>query len=237
MINIIFLNSHPIQYYAPLYKELTHSKKLNIQVWYCSDHGINEDIDIQFGRKIKWDIPLLEGYNYLFLKNNSIKRGINNGFFGLINLELISKIRNLPKDAIIVVPGWNYLSYWIAFLSGFLFKKRIAFRSESPLSHEKNKTVINKLLRNILFKHIIFKRINFAFYVGIENLKFYEYYNVDNNKLIYTPYCVDNNRFQCQYEELKTTTNKLELRNILNVPSNKKIILYSGKFYQKKKPT
>ena len=46
MTNFIFLNSHPIQYYAPLYKELSSSKKIKIQVWYCCKHGLNDDIDI-----------------------------------------------------------------------------------------------------------------------------------------------------------------------------------------------
>ena len=92
MIKYIFLNSHPIQYYAPLYKELSSSKKIKIQVWYCCKHGLNDDNDVQFGRKIKWDIPLLDGYDYLFLKNRSLKPGINNGFFGLFNLDLINSL-------------------------------------------------------------------------------------------------------------------------------------------------
>ncbi len=236
MLNIIFLNSHPIQYYAPLYKELSLSKKINIEVWYLSDHGIREDIDIQFGAIFKWDIPLLEGYNYIFLKNNSLKPGINNGFFGLLNLELIKMVKNLPKKSIIVIPGWNYLSYWIAILTAFFYRKHVAFRSESPLSHEKNKSTFNKFFRTFLFKKFLFKQISYAFFVGKENFNFYKYFNIKNEKLVYTPYCVDNERFQMQYDNLFKNSNKQIVRESLNIPIDKKIILYSGKFIKKKNP-
>jgi glycosyltransferase involved in cell wall biosynthesis len=236
MNNIVFLNSHPIQYFAPLYKELTLSKKLDVQVWYASDHGINDDVDLQFGRKVKWDIPMLDGYNYLFLKNNSRVPGINNGFFGLINFDLFLRIKNLPKSTIIVIPGWNYLSYWFAFAAAFLYGKRIAFRSESPLSHEKNKSRVKRYFRHVLFRYVVFKRIDFAFYIGSENLYFYNYFKVDHHKLIYTPYSVDNVKFQQQYDYYKKTTSKANLRVDLNIPVDKKVILYSGKFIHKKNP-
>ena len=85
MKDIIFINSHPIQYFAPLYKYM-NAHGVKTKAWYCSDESIKGGLDVQFGVDVKWDIPLLEGYEYKFFKNQSWKPSHFNGFFGLINL-------------------------------------------------------------------------------------------------------------------------------------------------------
>lgn len=66
---LAILNTHPIQYFAPLYKRLAQQENIELTVLYCSRWGLDAYIDPQFKTIVKWDIPLLEGYNYKFLKN------------------------------------------------------------------------------------------------------------------------------------------------------------------------
>ncbi|RME13221.1 MAG: glycosyltransferase family 1 protein, partial [Bacteroidetes bacterium] len=33
-----------------------------LEVWYCSAHGLKGEVDREFGTSVKWDIPVLEGY-------------------------------------------------------------------------------------------------------------------------------------------------------------------------------
>jgi hypothetical protein len=73
---IIIINSHPIQYFAPLYKKMTE-EGLDVEVWYCSDESIRGENDKGFGTTVKWDIPLLDGYRYRFFKNHSNKPSIS----------------------------------------------------------------------------------------------------------------------------------------------------------------
>ncbi|MBL0024758.1 MAG: hypothetical protein IPO98_06935 [Saprospiraceae bacterium] len=65
---IIFISTHPIQYIVPLYQVIEEHGQLNYEVVYCTDETIKYEIDKHFGREIKWDIPLLEGYKHKFLK-------------------------------------------------------------------------------------------------------------------------------------------------------------------------
>jgi len=64
--SFIFLNSHPIQYFAPLYRYLTE-QGIALEVLYCSG-GAAGKFDREFGREVQWDIPLLEGIYYDFFK-------------------------------------------------------------------------------------------------------------------------------------------------------------------------
>src|ERR1700733_9043721 len=97
MRNVIFINSHPIQYFAPLYKYMNDHGTRTI-AWYCSSESANEELDKEFGVSIKWDIPLFEGYEYLFFKNYSWRPSHSNGFWGLINLGMIKQLFIIPKS-------------------------------------------------------------------------------------------------------------------------------------------
>src|SRR5436190_20804728 len=98
---VIFINSHPIQYFAPLYKYLNEHNVL-AECWYCSDENVKGHHDRQFGAEVAWDIPLLDGYPYRFFKNRSWKPSLYNGFFGLINPGVIGALYKEPSSVVVV---------------------------------------------------------------------------------------------------------------------------------------
>ncbi len=53
-MKVIYLNSHPIQYYSPLFKALNKELEEEFEVWYCSKHGHKGQGDKLFGAGIKW---------------------------------------------------------------------------------------------------------------------------------------------------------------------------------------
>src|SRR5215216_5830713 len=59
---IAVLNSHPIQYFAPLYAYLNRAPDLDVTALYLSDVSIRGGKDAGFGREVKWDVDLLAGY-------------------------------------------------------------------------------------------------------------------------------------------------------------------------------
>ena len=61
------LNSHPIQYFAPLYAYLNTAPDLEVTALYLSDVSIRGGKDSGFGRDVKWDVDLLAGYRSVFL--------------------------------------------------------------------------------------------------------------------------------------------------------------------------
>lgn len=230
--NIIIVVTHPIQYFVPLYQEISKERDLNLKVYYCSDETVNGGIDKHFGISIKWDIPLLEGYKFKFLKNNSWKSSFNNGFWGVINFSIIKELIRSPKS-LVIVNGWSNFSYILTFIVGRLVGHKMAIRCEAPLFKEKKANNFKYYLRRFFLKDILFKYlIDIYFYVGSQNRKFYEYYKIEKEKLIYTPYSVNNEHFQ----KLNQVFDKEKLRNQFGYKMEDFIILFTGKFYEIKRP-
>lgn len=225
---MLFFLSHPIQYVSPLLRELSLQTTLKVY-YYGGQTAVNDDKG--FGQKVTWDIPLLDGYNYEFLKNSSGSKGMNTRFFDAINWSVFKVLRQ-SDDNVVIVNGWAYVSDWFVFLAAKLYGKKVWMRAEMPWNQEELKPKsFKKSLKFILFKYIIFKYfIDKFLYIGSQNKKYYLMHGVMETRLIFAPYAVDNQRFQC----LKT--DGLSARQKWNIDAKQIVILYSGKLIDKKKP-
>jgi len=230
--DVIFINSHPIQYFAPLYKYM-NEQGVKTKCWYCSDESLGVAEDKEFGVKIKWDVPLLDGYEAVFFKNYSWKPSHFSGFFGLMNLGMIVSLFRIKKS-VIIVHGWHYFSHFLILLLGGLKGHTICVRCDIPLKQEKLKSGWKQKLKYFVYKHFLFSRISKFLYVGEQNRLFYKSYEIADKKLLFCPYAVDNDRFQASYEMLKP--NRDNLRGSLGIGVSSKVIVFSGKYIEKKKP-
>ena len=227
---IIFLNSHPIQYFVPLYQQLAKDPDFSLMVLYCSDETINGATDQQFGVKVHWDIPLLQEYNFKFLRNYSFKPSIFKGFWGLMNWGIINYLRKAPKSYLIV-HGWASFSHILAIVFGKMFGHTICLRAETPLNQEILKNVFIRALKNCWLR-FLFLFIDKFLFIGKQNKLFYQSLGVSVSNLIFIPYAVDNKRFQT----VAAQNNKASAREYLKLATDKKIILFSGKYIDKKRP-
>jgi glycosyltransferase involved in cell wall biosynthesis len=87
---------------------------------------------------------------------------------------------------------------------------------------------IKRSIKYFILKHF-FKYIDYFLYIGILNKNFFLEHGVPSKKLFISPYCVDNEYFK------KKKINKNKLKKKLNL-NYKIIILYVGKFIERKKP-
>lgn len=216
-MKIAFLISHPIQYYSPLFTEL--SKKIDLTVLYCSDESVKTLKDHDFATTIKWDIDLLKGYKYKFLKNNSPIKSIFKPPFGLINLSIKKEIK---KYDAIIIHGWHYITHQLAFQHAKKYNIPYYIHSETPLNQELLKSRWKRYIKKIILNKIFQNATGFLA-IGAENKRFYESFGINNKKIILTPYAINNNHFK----KTKIKPN--------NWPKEK-IILFSGKLINKKRP-
>ena len=211
---------------------MAEQKEIDLKVFYLTKHTLG-GLDKQFGKKIEWDTPLLEGYNYEFIKNHSSKPAVSGSFFGLINLGIIKKIRKENPD-IVIIHGWTYFTNWFIFIFSFLFKAKIWMRAESPLNQELKKKKIVLFLKKIALKYFLFKLIDKFLYLGKQNKEFYKFYGVKEKRLIFAPYSVDNERFSETYNQYKD--NISDIKKDLGLLPDNKIVLSVGKYMTKKRP-
>lgn len=226
----IFL-SHPIHYHISVYRILAQNKDLDLTVYFYSNFGLGKHIDPQFKTEIDFKKEdILEGYNYVFLRNLSRVRNFK--FFDFINYE-IPKIVWSQKPDYVLINSWSYFSDWLVIFACLFSKTKLCLRSENPLCHEAKKPKWKIWIKKIILG-FLFKQVDIFFYIGKENKEFLKFYGADESKMIFTPYAVDNDYFKKEYEKLKNK--KDELRNEMGINNKDIVILFVGKLIPKKRP-
>ena len=224
MHNLAIITTHPIQYYAPVFKFL--ATKCELKVFYTWGLGGEaEKLDKDFGKTFKWDIPLLDGYEYEFLENTAKDTGSHH-FRGIRNPKIISRI-SLFKPDVILVYGWAYQSH-LKVLRNFIGRIPIWFRGDSTLMDDQ--ATWKKTIRKAILTYV-YKKVDKAFYVGSENKEYFKAFGLREDQLIFAPHAVDNDRFaESRKEEAE------ELRTALTIKPEDILILFAGKFEWKKNP-
>lgn len=230
---MLYVLSHPIQYLSPLLKAL--SQKTKLKVLYCSESGLKSSFDKGFSVRFSWDTPLLDGYDYTFIKNFREGQFMQNKFWDIFNPGIISTIWR-SHEKIIIVNGWSYSTNWLVFITGKLAGKEIWLRAENPLNQEIRKRPIIIFLKKIILRHILFRLlVNKFLFIGSQNRQFYEFYGVsDSSKFIFTPYSVNNDFFREKHKELFPI--RENLRNLIGISKDTFVFLFSGKYIHKKRP-
>lgn len=229
MINkIAIVTTHPIQYYAPLFKLL--AKEVDIKVFYTWGENSVEKFDPGFGKNIEWDIPLLDGYEYTFLQNTSKKPGSHH-FKGIDNPTIIKEISEYSPSAILVF-GWSYKSH-LKVMHNFKGKVPVYFRGDSTLLDNVNSTIKEKL--KLFFKKLllrwVYSNVDKVFYVGSANKAYFEWSGLAERQLVFVPHAIDNTRFAKDYR-----VEASELKENLKIPQTAIVILFAGKLESKKNP-
>jgi glycosyltransferase involved in cell wall biosynthesis len=229
MKKLAIVSTHPIQYNAPFFKMLHERGNINIHVFYTwSQSESGKKFDPGFGMEIKWDIPLLEGYNYTFVNNVSTKPGSHH-FKGINNPTLIDEIQHWKPDALLVY-GWSFTSH-LKLLRFFKGRVPVLFRGDSTLLNEKEN--IKKYLRRIFLKYV-YSFVDVALYAGLANKAYFLAHGIKENKLFFMPHAIDNDRF-CKNES--HIANGMALRRKLLIEDDVLIFLFAAKLDNNKNAT
>lgn len=199
----------------------------DFEVVYFTNHTLG-GLDKQFGVNVDWDVPLLEGYKYVFLKNYSWKPAVSGSFFGLVNFGIVSYLIKRKPDCI-VVHGWGYFSSILLLVSAKLLGIKVMLRAESPIRSE-----INKSKLNFLIKRSILDLCSGFLYIGKENKAFYNFFGRSESDLFFAPYSVDNKRFLEAKSKFLNIEDNIKLK--FKIPDDHKVILCCGKLIEKKRP-
>ncbi len=218
MQKVVFIISHPIQYYVPLLQGLSNNKDLDIVVLYTWGENSIAKFDPGFNRVVEWDMPLLDGYKYEFLTNISADPGTHH-FNGINNPDIIKRINELKPDKLVVF-GWSFKSH-LKVLKTFKGKIPIYFRGDSHLLTETN--FIKNILRRIYLTWI-YKHIDFAIAVGTQNKLYYKCMGLKDSQILFAPHAIDDKRF----------LDNTEIDKSIPFPINNIKFIYVGKFEYRK---
>ena len=220
--------SHPIPYHILVYREL--ARRIDLKVFFYSRFGVEKYFDPQFKKEISWDIPLLDGYQYVFLKNRS--PGKNFSFWDFINFDILKVLKQEKFDAVLL-NSWSYASDWIALFFCLFLRIPVLFRVENAYIHELQKPKWKIYLKKIVLGKFIFSFVNTFLYIGEQNRKFLRYYEVPERKLFPALYCIENDRFANAYDRL--CSKRRELRDKWDIPQDAVVIFSGGTKLSRKK--
>jgi glycosyltransferase involved in cell wall biosynthesis len=224
------LNSHPIQYFAPLYRRIAATDDIDLTVYFCSRQGLSSGyVDPGFGKEIVWDIPLLEGYRHKFLGTLRADAGPK-GFFSLINPSIVAELRRERFDAIIV-HGHNFATNVLAIAAAKVVGTAVFMRGETHLFLRRSR--VKRLLRRPLMT-LLYGMCDACLYIGTWNRQFYEHHGVAPGKLFLVPYTVDNDFFAGQADMSRDAA--AELRREFGVDEQAALVLYASKLIPRKRP-
>ncbi|MFD2873468.1 glycosyltransferase family 4 protein [Mucilaginibacter ximonensis] len=225
MKRLAIITTHPIQYYAPIFKLLHQRGQIAIKVFYTWGEASLHNYDPGFQQTIQWDMPLLEGYSFEWVQNTSANPGSHH-YKGIITPYLNKQVENWNPDAVLVF-GWAYKGHLSA-MRYFSGKVPVFFRGDSTLLDKL--AGIKSAVKKVFLKRV-YSNVDCAFYVGINNRAYYKAYGLDDRQLIFAPHAVDNEKFSARRDQ-----EILDLRNRFNLVDEDILILFAGKFEPKKNP-
>ncbi|RYG54371.1 MAG: glycosyltransferase [Chitinophagaceae bacterium] len=218
------VTTHPIQYYAPVFQHLA-KQDLTLRVFYTWGKESVQKYDPDFHRVIEWDVPLLEGYDFVFLRNTSTRPGTHH-FKGIINPSAVQAIEQFRPDAILVY-GWSWHSH-LKILRHFSGKLPVWFRGDSTLLDPQPH--LKKLIRKVLLTWV-YRHIDLAFYVGSHNKRYFSAFGLKEKQLFFSPHSIDNVRFANSMP-----AKAKDYRNKWGLSDSSILILFAGKLEPKKDP-
>lgn len=228
-IKLAIISTHPIQYYAPVFRALTQSQQVTPKVFFTwSQTAEGPVFDPGFGTRFSWDVPLLDGYDHVFVPNVA-KRPGSNHFRGVQNPQLTEMITSWGADAVLVF-AWNMQSHLRA-LRYFKGRIPVLFRGDSTLLNRRS--ALRTLARRIVLRWV-YSHVDVAIAVGQNNRDYYAWSGLTSRQLAYAPHSVDTRRFgdaggSCEERAW-------QWRADLGIPPETTVFVFAAKFQPLKEP-
>ena len=209
---LTYFVSHPIQYQAPLLRRISGDPSIDLQVIFEKDFSTDSHFDHGFQTEIRWDVPLRDGYN------NSL----------LIDTDVEDLIRE--SDAI-WLHGWESLNFRKILYRASQLGKPVLMRGENWSAAPPEGSGLRKVIKRI-YLNKIFENCSAFLTIGTRNRDYYLAHGVSPKILFDMPYAVDNLFFSTRANAESANV----VRASLGVGSDRKIILFAGKFTKRKNP-
>lgn len=226
---LLIVDTHPVQYRAPIYQELYKRIGERLFVLYLYDYSVKNGFDKEFGIHLSWDLPLLSGYSNKIIFNSFDDKNCFK-WYSYISFIICAFWNNRPD--VVLLNGIGESHYLIALFLTKLFGIPVCLRSETQdnaFYRSRHKTLLR-----FVFYRLIYSLINHFFYIGKLNKEHYLKHKVKTYKISQAKYCtVDKNLHLSYYEKLNIRKNH---RDNLKISIDSFLIGFSGKLIPKKNP-
>lgn len=216
--------SHPIQYYAPIFREL--ARRVDLHVFYGQSLTPAQQAT-GFGRPFEWDVDLLSGYSSSFLTNVSATPGTDH-FLGCDTPAIGVELKRGRFDSVLVV-GWYLKTFIQATRAARRLGLPVLVRGDSQLATPRSLAL--RAAKAFAYPFLL-RAFDAALYVGQRSRAYFEHYRYPARRLFFSPHCVDTGWFASR----ATRDAGRDLRSRLRIDPGEKVVLFAGKLLPIKRP-
>jgi glycosyltransferase involved in cell wall biosynthesis len=208
MSSLAVVSTHPVQYYAPIFRELSEKLEGRIKVFYEIVPNRTQQ-GVGYEREFSWDVDLLAGYRYAV------------GQAGLYELR---EALERKEYTVLLMMGWQG-----TFLLRSLFFSKISgipvmVRGDSHLNTPRS--WIKRMVKEPIYR-IFLSQFDLCLSVGDASAAYYHHYDVPKNKILPSPHCVDNEWFGSKRKELRARRGELRAR--WGLKNEDRVFLFVGR--------
>jgi glycosyltransferase involved in cell wall biosynthesis len=221
------LAGRPVYYHAPLYRLVAQHPAIDFTAFFASDVGARRPVHLA-GAAANFGGSPLGGFKSVFLGGSA--GAIPSGFWSLRNPEIVSKLARGRFD-VLWLHGYNTATHLLALLTQRCVGGPILLRDEQNLLSPRArwKTSVKKRVLPLLFRGVS------GLYIGTENKAWLMQWGIPDTKLFFTPYTVDNERWQ--HEATQFAPQRVALRQQFGIDDPTcPVILSLGRLVEQKQP-
>jgi glycosyltransferase involved in cell wall biosynthesis len=224
-MHLAIVASHPIQYYAPLFREL--ARRLDLTVFYAHRATSSDQARAGFGIGFDWDIDLLSDYEYVFLRNVGNQPGLDR-YAGCDTPEIGARLAEGRFNAVLIL-GWHLKTYLQAGLTAKRLRLPLIARGDSHLVTPRS--TVKRAGKAVAYPAFL-RLFDAALYVGQRSHAYWTHYRYPAPRMFFSPHCVDTDWFFAR----ATTAARTALRARLGLADATKVALFAGKLVPFKRP-
>lgn len=227
-VRLALLAASPRYFQAPLYRAVAHHKAIDFTAIFASSEGLRPH-DAGYARQFVWDVDSTDGFRHIFLRRSG-RNPVVGRFLSLRDWDVAAVVARGGFE-VLWLNGYNFLTHQLAAATQRGLAKPLLIREEQTLLHARPrlKAVVRALALRLLFSQAR------GLYIGTENRRWFERYGMPPERLHFSPYCVDNDRFRLQAASL--APHRDALRSEFGLSKNGgSVILTVARLIPKKQP-
>ena len=213
---------------SPLLQRMAHHPRLDVRTVYCRLRGAKAGVDPEFGAKIQWDIPLLDGYDWVEIPNKGTD---SEGFWGLYNPGLWKFVREGNFDAVFCHTGYIRASFWITYLASKLSGSAFLFGTDAttltPLDRHMWKRPVKRF-----FWPFLYRLASLAIAPSTGTRELLLSLGLPKERISLIPYVVDNDWWKAQ----STKADRKAVRASWGAGPDTAVVLFCAKLQPWKRP-
>ncbi len=225
---VLAIAAHPVQYMAPIFRCMAQHPSLDLHVAYCTLRGAEASHDPEFGAKIQWDVPLLDGYTWTHVPN----RGSGaESFFGLLNPGIWRLVRGGNFDAVLCFSGYRNATFWISYFAARRLRTAFLFGADTTTLTPLDGRMWKRRLKRVVWP-LLFRLADQVIVPSSGTRDLMLSLGLPASRVTLTPYSVDNNWWQ----DRSSRVDRAATRAQWGVSPSHAVILFCAKLQPWKRP-